>query len=230
MKGLIPLLSLFLLYSCSSTKSEMDRELEERENEDIQREYKVIDASSNLRPAWIEDAEIWAKQYGKDTNKFRYFSYETTPKVDREIACALARTNAKSDIAGEIASFIEKTLASTTEGQATIDENDPQAGSLREYVENRLAQKTMSMINGASIAKTYWEKRRFEKDLGAKRNFKAYTCAVLVRMPANRLNSAIKRATDLVIENTKGTEQKEVVKRALEDVSDNFVKARQGMI
>ena len=230
MKTLLLSLGLVFLVSCSSTKSEMDKDLEERDNDNIEREYKVTNASSNVRPGWVEDAELWASKYGKDTAKNRYFSFESTAKVDREIACNVAEAKVKSKIAGEITSFIEKTLASSKEGQASIDENNPQTKPMAEFVETTLAQKTMAMIHGAATVKSYWEKRRYMKDLGAKRDYRGYTCAILVRMDSDRLKQSVQRAADLVEKTAEQKEVKDNVKKALKDVDDNFIKARQGKI
>jgi len=230
MKNYLFILSLVFIVGCSSTKDEMDRELVEKENEHIKKEYLVTNASSSIRPGWVEDAELWAAKYGKDKKTFRYFSYETTPKVDREIACNIAEAKVKSTIAGEITSFIEKTLASSKEGQAAIDENNPKAKAMAEYVETTLAQKTMSMIHGASMVKTYWEKRKYLKERGAKRDFRGYTCAVLIRMNSERLKESVERASELLQKNAADQEVKDNVKKALENVDENFIKARQGLI
>lgn len=227
-KLILTTLVLTLGVSCASKKD--DRELEEREHENISREYQVVDASSNSRPGWIEDAEVWSRNHSKDTAKFRYFSYETEPKVSRKISCELAKVNAKADIAGEIATFIDKSIASSSAGNASIDENNPNVQALREYVESTLAEKVQALIHGAAIEKTYWEKRKYKKDLGAKKDFSAYICAVYVRIPKERLNRAIDEAANHVINQTDDPETKANVKKALQDVSDNFNKAKSGQI
>ena len=230
MKNVFFVLSLVFAIGCSSTKDENDRELVEKKNKHIKSEYMVTNASSNVRPGWIEDAELWAAKYGKDKKTYRFFSYETTAKVDREIACNIAEAKVKATIAGEITSFIEKTLASSKEGQAAIDENNPKAKAMSEYVETTLAQKTMSMIHGAAMIKNYWEKRKYLQDLGAKRDYRGYTCAILVRMNSERLKEAVDRAAELLQKNAADQEVKENVKKALKDVDENFIKARQGLI
>jgi len=228
MKGLLMLILVLGLVGCSSTKKE---ELSpEREHEDIARDYVVTDSSSNVRPGWIENAELWAKEHGNDIEKSRYFSFETEPKVSRQISCDLAKANAKADIAGEIATFIDKSLATSTEGAAAIDENNPKTEALRNYVENTLAEKIQALIHGAAIVKTYWEKRSYKEDLGAKRDYIAYTCGVLLRIPSKTLADAVKRASDFVEKQADDPETKANVKKALQDASDNFVKAKKGEI
>ncbi|MFZ9000542.1 MAG: hypothetical protein ACO20H_04525 [Bacteriovoracaceae bacterium] len=229
MKSIFLLMAFIILSGCSSTDKD-DRKLEEREHENLQRDYIVKDASSKFRPGWIEDAEVWAKNYSYDLKKYRFFSFESEPKISRTMACNLAKANTKADIAGEITTFIDKTLSESTEGEAGIDPNNPTINSLRQYVSNNLTSKIQSLIYGAAVVKTYWEKRSFSTDLGAKKDYIGYTCGVLVRMPASRLNRAIDQAVEIVSNRVKDKEMKEKVEKALKNANENFQKARQGEI
>lgn len=231
MKKILASIFLLSLVACSSTPKKVEvveRPVEEVKHTDIKREYEVRDASSNFRPGWIEDAEVWAKQNEKDLEKNRFFSYETEPKVTRSVACDIAKANTRVDIASEITTFIEKTLATTQEGNASIDLNSPKLSPLKEYMENTMAEKVQSIVHGASVAKTYWEQREYKKSLGAKEDFKAFTCAVLIRMEADRLKKAVDEAASFVAKKVEDPEAKENVKKALQNVSDNFIKARRG--
>ena len=229
------LVSTFLLSlaACSSANKKneiIERPLEEVKHTEIKKEYEVRDASSNFRPGWIEDAEVWAKQNEKDLDKNRFFSFETEPKVVRSAACYIAKANARADIAGEITTFIEKTLATTQEGNASIDLNAPKLSPLKEYMENTLAEKIQSIIHGASVVKTYWEQREYKKNLGAKEDFKAFTCAVLIRIESDRLKKSVEEAASFVAKKVEDPEARENVKKALQNVSENFIKARQGTL
>ena len=206
----------------------VEHQVEDVKHTDIKKEYEVRDSSSNLRPGWIEDAEVWAKQNEKDLDKMRFFSYESEPKVIRSIACDIAKANARVDIAGEITTFIQKTLGTTQEGNASIDMNNVKLSPLKEYMENTLAEKIQSMIHGASVVKTYWEQREYKVGLGSKEDFKAFTCAVLIRIEASRLKKSVEEAASLIIKKVDDPEAKENVKKALQDISDNFVKSRRG--
>lgn len=221
MKALTFIFLSLVIVSCSSGKKD-NRTLEERDHENLERDYIVRDASSSFRPGWIEDAEIWAKNYSQDLSKYRFFSFETEPKVSRTMACNLAKANVKADIAGEISTFIDKTINESSDGDATIDPNDPKVKSLREYVTNSLTSKIQNSIYGASIIKTYWEKRNYLKDKGAKKDYVGYSCGVLIRMPVSRLNKAIDRAVALVTNQVKDKELKAKVEMALKDSNKNF--------
>ena len=225
MKKILTSFFLLSLVACSSAPKKVEeRPVEDVKNNNIKKEYEVRDASSNFRPGWIEDAEVWAKQNEKETDKNRFFE----PKVTRGAACDLAKANARVDIASEITTYIEKSLGTSQEGNASVDLNNPKLAPLKEYMENTLAEKIQSMIHGAEVVKTYWEQREYKKSLGAKDDFKAYTCAVLIRMDAERLKKSVDEAASFVVKQVEDPETKENVKKALQNVSDNFAKARRG--
>ena len=226
MKLMSVLLVLTLGVACSSKKKVKDVD----NSETISRDFEVRDASSTVRPGWIEDAEVWVEQEKMDTKKFRYFSFETEPKVNREIACNLAKANVRVDIASEITTFIQKSLASSTEGQAAIDPNNPKTLPMREYVSNTMAERVQSLINGAAVIKTYWEKRNYMQKMGAKKDYFGFTCATLIRMETARLKAAVDKASEDLVEKADDPETKENVKKALENLSDDFVKARHGEV
>jgi hypothetical protein len=227
MKLMSLLLALSILgVACSSKKKVKDVD----NSETIVRDYEVRDASSTTRPGWIEDAEVWTEQEKMDVSKYRYFSFETEPKVNREIACNLAKANVRVDIAAEITTFIQKSLAASQEGQAAIDANNPKTQPMREYVSNTMAERVQSLINGAAVIKTYWEKRNYIQKMGAKKDYVGFTCASLIRMETSRLKAAIDKASEDLVEKADDPETKENVKKALENISDDFVKARHGEV
>lgn len=219
------LLVLTLGSACSSKKTVKDVD----NSETIARDFEVRDASGTTRPGWIEDAEVWTAQENMDVTKFRYFSFETEPKVNREIACNLAKANVRSDIASEITTFIQKSLAASTEGAPAIDPNNPKTAPMREYVSNTLAERVQSLVHGAAVIKTYWEKRNYMQKLGAKKDYVGFTCATLIRMETARLKAAIDKASEDLVEKA-DPEMKENVKKALENLDEDFVKARHGQV
>lgn len=225
------LMSLLIAFSvltvaCSSKKTVKDID----NTETIARDFEVKDASSPTRPGWIEDASVWVEQENMDVAKYRYFSFETEPKVNREIACNLAKANVRSDIASEITTFIQKSLAASEEGSSAIDANNPKTLPMREFVSNTLAERVQSMIHGAAVIKTYWEKRNYLQKMGAKKDYVGFTCATLVRMDNARLKAAIEKASEDIVEKADDAETKANVKKALDQVDEDFVKARKGEV
>lgn len=212
--------------ACSSKKTVKDVD----NSETISRDYEVKDGSSTTRPGWIEDASVWVEQENMDVTKYRYFSFETEPKVNREIACNLAKANVRADIASEITTFIQKSLAASEEGSPAIDPNNPKTQPMREFVSNTLAERVQSMIHGAAVIKTYWEKRSYLQKMGAKKDYVGFTCATLVRMDSARLKAAIEKASEDIVNKADDVETKENVKKALDQVDEDFVKARKGEV
>ena len=219
------LIVVAVLAACSSAP---EQTLKEEQHENLQRDYRVVDASSQKRPGWIEDAQQWAKENGHQVETYRFFSFETDPKTNRELACSLAKANARADVAGEITTIIQKSLGYSTEGAPSADGiNAPQ---LREFVENTLAEKVQAMLHGVSVIKSYWEKRNYDVSLGAPGNYSAYTCAVLLRMEANALRAAINKAAQDVVKAADDPDTKANVKNALKNIDQDFLKARAGEI
>lgn len=221
----IYILMIGAIAACSSNSK---KELVEVDNsETIKKDYIVRDASSNIRPSWIYQTQDWASEFGKNSKDNRYFAFETEPKVNREIACNLAKANVKSDIAGEITTFISKTLGASEQGSANIDENNPEIEGLRSYVENTLTSKIQAIITGSAVEQTYWEKRNYKQDLGAKKDYIGYTCAALVRIPKARINKAIDQAEKLLNQKTDDPEAKQTVKSAIAEAKEEFAKITQ---
>jgi len=221
MKKLLLCLLALSLVSCGSSKKK-ERELEEREHEEIQRDYVVREASSNVRPGWVEDAGIWARSHkGYDVKKYRYFSHETEPKSSRSAACKIADSQVNTNIAGEISTFMDRTLATAMEGDASIDENNPDVKALEQYISESLVEKIVGEVNGARRLKKYWEKRQYLKKKGAKRDYKAFTCATFIQMPADILKRAIEKASKAVV-NQAPNGVKAKVQKAMEGAANKF--------
>lgn len=228
---MMKLMSLLLVVAFVGTACSSKKTVKDIDNtETIARDFEVRDASSTTRPGWIEDATVWVEQEHMDVEKYRYFSFETEPKVNREIACNLAKANLRSDIASEITTFIQKSLAASEEGAASIDANNPKTAPMREFVSNTLAERIQSLVHGAAVIKTYWEKRNYLQKMGAKKDYVGFTCATLVRMENSRLKAAIEKASEDIVAKADDAETKANVKKALENIDEDFVKARKGEI
>ena len=219
MKELGLLFVCLMIVSCSSSKKSRIKEVDNSET--IKKDFVVRDASQSYRPIWVTDASEWAKEKKRDTKQYRYFSFETEPKVNREIACNLARAYTKADIAAEISTKIDKSLVETIDGAAGIDQNDPQVVSLRDYVETSLVEKVKAKVRGAAIIKTYWEKRQYQKALGAKKDFLGYSCSVLIRIKTDLLRELIEDAGKMTVKEADPS-LKERAKEALKKAEENI--------
>ena len=202
-----------LLVGCAGSGKKI---LTERKHENIKRDYEVTDASSSVRPGWIEDAVVWAGNH-KEDSRFRYFSYETDPMIDRRIACDLAAANSKSHIAGEISTFIHKNLNVSREGSGQMKDR-----SLEQFIQHSLKEKIQGTIHGSAVYKTYWEKRHYLLKLGAKKEMTGYTCAVLTRIEASSLKTAVEKARQLLVKIPAGSAEK--IEKVIEKTKEAFTK------
>lgn len=236
MKTILLAMILVSLASCGSSDKEETAEekkesrIKERVHEGIQREYVVRDSNSDRRPGWIEEPQYFAKERYGDADQYRYFAYETDPKLNRDVACKQAAAQARADIASEITSFIDQSLASAQEGNNSINENDPQMQSLREYVETELVEKVQAVIYGSQVVQKYWERRQYQEDLGAAQDYKAFTCAVLVKMESRELAKLVRRAANYTTESVNDPEMKAKVQNALKDSEAKFDELRAGRL
>jgi hypothetical protein len=199
----LALISL-ILASCSSRK--------------LQKDYVVVDSSHQDIPEWVEDLDEWIDDNDEDKKKHRYYTYTTDPKNDRQISCELADARAAQQVAQEVSTYINQNLASTISG-------DPKAKKekLDQYVEETLVKKVKANLVGVRTIKTYWEKRRFQKDLGAKKNMDAYTCTKLIRVPKKNVKKLFSLAFQKLEQKTKTNKELQAkLKAAMEKAEKEY--------
>lgn len=195
---------MFILASCSSRS--------------FNRDYEVVDASHQEVPEWVQEPREWAEDEDEDDEeKFRYYVFTTEPKNSRTTACEIAKARASSEIAGEISQFIKQSFATSTHGDPTEMDD-----KLSQYVEDNLAKEVQTSIVGARVHRTYWEKRRFLKEKGAKKDHDGYTCSALLKIGKDQLGSAFNRANEKLTEKADTSEAKAKVSKAIEEAKAAF--------
>jgi len=143
-----------------------------------------VDSSHQDIPEWIKDYDDFLED--SDTKKFNYYKYETGPKNNREIACKIAKAQASSHVAGEISTKVKDLLTSSTEGDAS-----QVGGKLDEYVSNTMTMDIESRLKGLKVVKTYWEKRAYAKERGALKDYRAWSCSVLLKISKKNVKKAM---------------------------------------
>lgn len=151
----------------------------------FQRDYTVVDSSHQEMPEWIEDFDGWLEDLDKDDDNLYYRGMSEISK-SREIACEVAKAKATGDVASEINQKFKQELNSYKETTITNTNS--------EFIQNQFSKIVNSSVIGLSTAKTYWEKRRFQKELGAKKNKDAYVCYSLGKISKKNLKKSISRA------------------------------------
>lgn len=213
---------LTALVGCSSGPTAKDQVKDQDISQDFKKEFTVIDASSNLRPGWITDAPLWASEQKLNTEKNLFFSFETGPRVNRELACDVAKANARAEVAAQLATFIKKSLSQTMEGQDMADPAQGIAAPLNSYIESNLVQKIQEVVVGAAVVKTHWEKRFYQQKLGAEKDYRGVTCAALVQIDREQVQDSIALIKRELMNRTGSTDLKQKVKVALEKAEKDF--------
>lgn len=184
----------------------------------FKRDYEVVDASHKDIPEWINEPMEWAEDEDEDDyESHRYYVYTTEPKSSRTTACEIAKARGASVIAAEISQFIKHSFATSTQGDPTATDSD-----LSQYVEDNLAKEVQTSIVGAKVERTYWEKRRFLKEKGAKKDYDGYTCSALMKISKDNLDKGFDRAEKKLVSKSKNNETKNKVRKAIEEAQEAF--------
>jgi hypothetical protein len=208
--SLLVLPVLLLLASCATTEKAEEATPAPQADRDYQIDYVLVDASQGERPGWILNPHV-----SDDSNKrakYRYFVSEANRNQKRLCTkSAVARANAR--IAGEITQFIKNTYSESVQG--TDDD-------VSEYMQEQLTQEIQSFVVGAETSRTYWEKRRYKKELGAMANKDTYACYALVKMKKENLSEMIKMARKKILRSIDAPEVKAKTEKAIKNVEDKF--------
>lgn len=208
---LVTLMSLtLLLASCGSSQKAEEATPPPQAERDFQIDYVLIDASEGDRPNWILNPHV--SDEGTKRKSYRYFVSESS-RSQKRLCLKSAQARANARIAGEITQFIKNTYSESVQG-----EDD----DVSEYMQEQLTQEIQSFVVGAQTSRMYWEKRRYQKDLGAPENKVSYTCYALVRMKKDNLKKMIKMARKKILRSIEAPEVKRKTEKAIRDVEDKF--------
>lgn len=173
MKILVVILSTLVLSSCSSRSFKKD--------------YTVVDSSHADIPSWIKDFDEWQEDLDKeDKSKNKYYRGESETSSAKDISCEVAKAKAAGDVASEISQKFNQELNSYKETTITNTNS--------EFIQNQFSKIVKTSIIGLETSKTYWEKRRFDIELGAKKNLDAFVCFSLGKISKSNLKKSIARA------------------------------------
>lgn len=198
------LLSGFILASCASRK--------------LERDYKVVDASHQDIPEWVSDLDEWLDDEEDDFAKNRYYIYETEAKNSRSTACEIAKARSAANVASEISTFIKQSFAQSKHGDPTKLDS-----KLSEYVQDDLAKEVQAFIVGAQSYKTYWEKRKFMKEMGAQADQEGYVCTSLIKISKDNLKKAFNRSEEALAKKA-DDKSREAVQKIMKEATDAYTK------
>jgi hypothetical protein len=207
---------LFLIISCSSKpNNSFDVPVVKDEKPD----YLLRERYPNPAPAWAIDFYEFKKNAEKG-DRFFYLG-ESGSVSDRISGCDLSSLEAKKKIAQQVASLITDKLASSSRGQLVINKenvNDPQ---MNKYFESTIASKSIAFIRGIQEYGQYWEERDYSISNGRK---KVYECKTVVSISSDDLKETLQRSARNVEQSQEDPETKKIVKEALKDIDEQFLK------
>ncbi|WP_034730255.1 hypothetical protein [Bacteriovorax sp. BSW11_IV] len=206
---LIMLMVGVVAVSCSSKQEKSE---DKKEEVTFQKDYVLVDASEKSVPTWIDEPVKGDKK--SEAADHRYFVNESS-SANKRLCLKSAEARANARIAAEIAQFIKNSYTEATQN----DEGDEAS----EYMEEALAQEAQSFIVGASTHKTYWEKRRYKKALGADEDETKFNCYALVKMSKKNLSKAVNRSMQKLFGEIEKPEVKKRAQKALEGAEQAFV-------
>ena len=94
---------------------------------------------------------------------------------------------------------------------------------LAEYVQDDLAKEVQAFVVGAQVYKTYWEKRRFMKDEGARKNYDGFVCTSLIKVSKKSLKKAMKRTEAKLVQKADNNVKDQVMK-IMKEAQDSYTK------
>ncbi len=202
-------LILTLNYGCSSK----GKDGEERE---FTKTYIVVDAEYPAIPGWLAEPQAWAAREDKaDSANYRYFVSTSELAASKRLCQKSSEAQATAKIAGEITQFIKNSYAQSLQGA-----QDEQVTS---YMEDTLAQEIQSFLVGVVQHRTYWEERKYTKELGADESKSGFICSALLKVEKETIKKSIERAMKkLFSSSTVNPDSKSKAEEALKDVEKKF--------
>jgi hypothetical protein len=153
--------------------------------------FKVTDAAPGGREAWLDNPNYWAKKDGQDTEHFYYYVGDAQ-SANKRMACENANANAVDDVAKQVSTFVDSTLARASTDSTGNDSNGTSSISASQTETSGLSsQLSKALVSGVEKNKQYWEQRDYSQVSGAKSIF---YCWVLEKVGKKQVDDLIARA------------------------------------
>jgi hypothetical protein len=180
-------------------------------------QFKVTDAAPGGREAWLDNPNFWAKKEGLDVEKYYYYVGESQG-ADKRMTCEKANADAIDDIAKQVSSFVDTTLARASTDSTGSDSNGVSSVSASQTETSKISsQLSKALVSGVEKNKQYWEQRDFSQNGGAKSIF---YCWVLAKVSKKQVDDMITRAQTLRFKNDPALKAK--VEGKIEDIKKEY--------
>jgi len=175
--------SLIFATSCSGLSKAYKGDQDKALSEKLAREdFIVLNRSQEKRPLWISHPQKFGNKKG-DGNGRLYFSFETTPKIEKEMACNIARAYAREDLSRFFITFF-------TKGEEHRVWN--------EFLSNKGHEFLRDFLKSSRLIRTYWEQRRYRNEFDESQS-SSYTCALLINIKEEEFKHAMLELQNRVI-------------------------------
>jgi len=182
-------------------------------------QFKVTDAAPGGREAWLDNPNFWADKEGENVKDFYYFTGDSQA-ADKRMACEKAHADAVDDIAKQVSTFVDTTIARASTDSTGNDSNGMTASSASQTETSKLsAQLTKALVTGVEKKKQYWEQRNYSEFGGAK---SIYYCWVLAKVSKKKVDDLITRAETIRFK--EDPKLKEKVEAKMVDIQKDFEK------
>jgi hypothetical protein len=153
--------------------------------------FKVLDAAPGGREAWLDNPNYWAKKDGQDVDNYYYYVGDAQ-SADKRMACEKGDADAMDDIAKQVSTFVDSTLARASTDSTGNDTNGTSAVSASQTETSALSsQLSKTLVNGVEKYKQYWEQRDYSQVSGARSIF---YCWVLEKVGKKQVQDLVARA------------------------------------
>lgn len=185
-------------------------------------QYKVTDAAPGGQEAWLDNPNFWAEKEGENVKEYYFFTGDAQ-SADKRMACEKAHADAMDDIAKQITSFVDTTIARASTDSTGTDSNGMTASSASQTETSKISsQLTKGLVTGVEKKKQYWEQRDYSEKGGAKSIF---YCWVLTKVSKKKIDTLIERAETIRFK--EDPKLKEKVEAKMGDLQKDFEKYLQ---
>ena len=177
-------LFLFFVFfvGCSST----GLRFKEREVKTSDISYTVVNAARDTRPQWIDSPQADSRNLAAASDRNLYFSFESGPKISKEIACNIVRVYARDDLAKKIVDF----YLDDRDVEGEIDLN------WRLIMASEGSRVFKKALKSSKILATYWERRLYPPKIGDSEEIEGFSCALWIEVSQELFSKALKELAD----------------------------------
>lgn len=185
-------------------------------------QFKVTDAAPGGREAWLDNPNWWADKEGENVKDFYYFTGDAQ-SADKRMSCEKAHADAVDDIAKQVSTFVDSTIARASTDSTGNDSGGMTSSSASQTETSKLSsQLTKALVTGVEKKKQYWEQRNYSEVGGAK---SIYYCWVLAKVSKKKVEDLVTKAENIRFK--EDPKLKEKVENKMTDIQKEFEKYMQ---